>query len=184
VTAAPSVKPPVALGCTLAAAAFVVAIVIALTFVVFLESGSDHGALTLDPAASYEPGTVTRVAEEGLYIVRLEDEFFALDDLDAANRASEGARCRVAPLAPSDPALPAILDEFGDVISPAAGGSTLVFREDCNGALYDATGARLDAAGPALTRYRTTIDQAGRLVVDTTRPLCPGGRSDAPPSCP
>ena len=173
-TPAPSsLRPPVALGCT-AAAAFVGLVVLAIVMaVIFLDSGADAGQVTLDPIASYGVGSVTRLADRGLYVVRLRGtEILALGDLDAANRATMDRRCRVAPIATDDPDLPGLVVRYANSFSPAAAGGSLIFREDCNGALYDATGVRLDSEAPNLDRYPTAISDDGRLVVNTARRLC------------
>jgi hypothetical protein len=168
----PNARPPVALGCTVAAAALVVVVLTGIGLAVFLESGADDGDVTLDPVAAYAPGTYTRVAGEGFYVVNLDGQVFALADLDAANRAAQGRRCRVAPLDVADPALRQALDAYGDQRSPMAAGTTLVFYEACFGALYDAAGVRLDGPGPNLDRYEVDADDAGRLIVRTANRTC------------
>jgi len=166
-------RPPVLLGCVAAAAVVVLAIGMLAFLIVFLESGADTGRVKLEHVETYPRGTVHFIGEENLYLVRLMDgSLLALDDLDAANRARPERRCRVAILAGTDPRLPGIVEEFGTRMSPAAKGSTLVFREDCDGAVYDFTGLRLDAEGRNLDRYPVSIDATGAVVVDTSKREC------------
>lgn len=169
----PSPRPPVLLGCVTALAALVFLFGIGSCLVVYWESGADTGKVRLELAEAYGPGTVQFVGAHNLYIARLPGgAFLALADLDAANRANPARRCRVYPIPAADPALPALLDRYRGRLSTEARGSTLIFREDCNGALYDFTGIRLDADGPNLDRYPTSIDTDGYLVVDTSRRTC------------
>ena len=161
------------MGCGVIVGAFVIASVAFFAFVTFLESGSDTGKVTLEPVESYAPGNVTRAAEHGFFIVVLPDgELLALSDLDAANRASEDSRCRVAPISANDPALVEAMDAYQARMSPEAQSMGLVFREDCNNAHYDALGTRLDADGPNLDRLATSADEMDRLVVDTATRSC------------
>ncbi|MBE0609562.1 MAG: hypothetical protein IH609_09290 [Dehalococcoidia bacterium] len=166
-------RPPVLLGCV-SALAFVVAVFGFFAFlIVFLESGADTGKVRLEDAEAYVPGSVEFIGEENLFLVRLADgEYLALADLDAANRARPERRCRVAPMQLTDARLPGILERYGAVMSDDATGSTLVFREECDGALYDVTGLRLDIDGRNLDRYPVSIDSAGRVVVDTAKRQC------------
>ena len=169
----PSPRPPVLLGCVTALAALVFLFGIGSCLVVYWESGADTGKVRLELAEAYGPGTVQFVGAHNLYIARLPGgAFLALADLDAANRANPARRCRVYPIPAADPALPALLDRYRGRLSTEARGSTLIFREDCNGAIYDFTGIRLDADGPNLDRYRTSIDPNGYLVVDTSQRTC------------
>lgn len=164
---------PVFGGCFGIIAGGVILLAAMVFFVVFLNSGANTGKLILRDAASYRDGTVEFVGERNFYVVRLANgEFLALSDLDAANRATPGHRCRVAPLGISDRRLPDLLERYGTSMSPDARGATLLFHEDCNGAVYDLTGLRLDAEGPNLERYATTIDDQGRLIVDVSRRIC------------
>jgi hypothetical protein len=164
----------------MAAALGLVGLVIALG-VVFLESGSDDGKATLDPVRSYALGSVTYVSARNLFVVRLATgDVYALADLDAANRASASRRCRVGPVAATDPALPELLEKLGSRLSPEAAGSTLVFREDCFGAVYDVTGLRLDADDANLDRYPVEIDGKGNVVVNTARRQCSRRDATAP----
>ena len=57
-------------------------------------------------------------------------------------------------------------------MSAQAAGSTLVFREDCNKAIYDVTGMRLDSEAANLDRYFVAIDEEGRLTVDVSKRRC------------
>jgi hypothetical protein len=136
------------------------------------------GKAALDPVRSYALGSVTYVAARNLFVVRLATgDFYALADLDAANRASASRRCRVGPVAATDPALPGLLEKLGSRLSPEAAGSTLVFREDCFGAVYDVTGLRLDADEGNLDRYPVVLDGKGNVVVNTAKRQC--SRRDA-----
>jgi hypothetical protein len=166
-------RPPVLLGCV-AAVAFVVVVFGFFAFlIVFLESGAATGKVQLEDAEAYAPGSVEFIGEENLFLVRLGDgEYLALADLDAANRARPERRCRVAPMQRTDARLPAILERYSSRMSADAAGSTLVFREECGGAMYDVTGLRLDTDGPNLDRYPVSIDSAGRVVVDTAKRHC------------
>jgi hypothetical protein len=166
-------RPPVLLGCV-SALAFVVAVFGFFAFlIVFLESGADTGKVRLEDAEAYAPGSVEFIGEENLFLVRLADgEYLALADLDAANRARPERRCRVAPMQVTDARLPAILQRYGARMSADAAGSTLIFREECAGALYDVTGLRLDSDGRNLDRYPVTVDSTGHLVVDTAKRQC------------
>lgn len=170
--AAPSVRPPVALGCFGMLAAMVVIVAGAIFAVQYLESGT-HTKAVLDDAAAYAPSSITFEPDYNIFVVRMGDgTFFALSDLDQANRANQGHRCRVAPIPTSDPSLPGILDRYKGAFSPRAAGSTAVFRENCNGALYDATGVRLDGPGPNLDRHAVDINGDGMLTVNTAVRQC------------
>src|SRR3990172_3682073 len=127
----------------------------------------------LEDAEAYAPGSVEFVGEENLFLVRLADgAYLALADLDAANRARPERRCRGAPMQLTDARLPGILERYGAAMSDAAVGSTFVFREECDGALYDVTGLRLDGDGRNLDRYPVSVDGTGRVVVDTAKRHC------------
>lgn len=168
----PTARPPVALGCTAAVAVVAILVVVVVAGVGFLESGTEGGLVPLRQAASYGRGTVTFAGEHNLYVVRLENgDFLALADLDAANRANPGRRCRVAPIPTDDPALRGLLAQYGPRMSPGAAGSTLLFRETCNSALYDFTGVRLDQDGRNLDRYQTDI-RDGKLAVNLGTRTC------------
>lgn len=166
-------RPPVLLGCV-SAVAFVVAVFGFFAFlIVFLESGADTGKVRLEDAEAYARGSVEFVGEENLFLVRLEDgEYLALADLDAPNRARPERRCRVAPMQLTDARLPGILEHYGTAMSADAVGSTFVFREECDGAMYDVTGLRLDAEGRNLDRYPVSVDSTGHVVVDTAKRQC------------
>lgn len=184
---APAVRPPVALGCFGMVAAVVAIIAIVIFGVQYLESGTRTKAI-LGQAASYAPGSITFESDYNIYIVRMADgTFFALSDLDAANRESPGRRCRVAPIPTNDPDLPGILERYRNAFSPRAAGATAVFREDCNGALYDVTGVRLNGEGPNLDRHDVEIDDSGFLRVNTSVRRCTqriDGNPYAPIECP
>jgi hypothetical protein len=153
--------------------AVVVMVGIATFVIVFLDSGADRGRLVLRDYRSYATGSVEYVSERNFYLVRLGDgSFVALADLDQANREATGRRCRVQPVPPADPQLPSLLEEYRAGFSPRAAGATLVFRESCNGAVYDATGLRLDAEGPNLDRYQVGVNDAMELVVDASQRTC------------
>lgn len=183
----PSPRPPVFLGCFTALAVLVFLFGIGSCLVVYWESGADTGDIRLELAEAYAPGTVQYVGQRNLYVARLLDgSFLALADLDAANRANPARRCRVHPVPPGDPALPGLVDRYKERMSGAAPGSTLLFREDCNGALYDFTGVRLDADGPNLDRYPTSIDPSGYLIVNVSERQCSsreGPRTAVPREC-
>jgi len=168
-----SARPPVAFGCIVMATLLVVVIGIAAFAVAFLESGAESGLVRLEEAAAYPPGTVEFVGAQNLYLIRLLDEsFVALADLDAANRAATGRRCRVALVPLGDPSLAAVLQEFGPRMSPDAAGGRAVFREDCNGALYDVAGYRLDDEGRNLDRYPVVVASDGHVEIDVTTRQC------------
>lgn len=168
---------PVFMGCFGLFAVAVVAIGAIAFLFVFTGSSGNSGRLELRAADSYALGTVEFVRERNLYLVRLADgSFYALSDLDAANRAAEGTRCRVQPLAANDPLLPDLLDRFEEDVSAEASGSTLLFREACNEAVYDVTGKRLDAEGRNLDRFPVEENGAGNVVVDLRRRVCSENR--------
>lgn len=172
-TPPPAIRPPVLLGCTAILAAAGLVVLAVFLGVVFLDSGADSGDVVLEPAGAYGPGTVTRIAGRGFYLVRLPDgAVLALSDLDAANRAAADRRCKVSAMAADDPALPGLLARYRNSFSLAAAGASLIFREDCHGALYDPAGIRLDADGPNLDRYATSTNGEGRVVVSLGRRTC------------
>lgn len=169
----PNQRPPVFLGCFTALAVLVLLFGVGSCLVVYWESGADTGELRLELAEAYGRGTVQFVPARNFFVARLMDgSFLALADLDAANRANPARRCRVQVVAGTDPALPGLLEQFGNRMSPPARGSSLLFRETCNGAVYDFTGVRLDADGPNLDRYATSIDVTGHLVVNVSQRTC------------
>jgi len=178
---------PAGFGCFALAAGATLALAFATLAVLFLDSGADDGKLVLDDADSYAPGSVEFAAQRNFYLVRLgQGDYYALADLDAANRAAPQRRCRVAPIPASDPALPGLLASYGSRLSARAAGSTLLFREGCNGAVYDVTGVRLDAEAPNLDRYPVSIRSDGRLVIDVRKRTCSerrGGNVAAPVAC-
>jgi hypothetical protein len=169
----PSPRPPVFLGCFTAVAALLLLVGIVSFFIIYWESGANTGEYRLDHAEAYPRGSVQFFGPRNFFIARLADgSFLALDDLDAANRAALGRRCRVQAVPANDPTLPALLERYEERLSPAARRSRFLFREDCNGALYDFTGVRLDADGPNLDRYTTSIDATGHLVVNVSERFC------------
>jgi hypothetical protein len=172
-TETPSIRPPVALGCFSAVAVVFLVVMFGFFALRFLDSGADTGEMMLDVEAAYMPGTATYVGARNFYLVRLGlRDFYALADLDAANRANAVRRCRAVPVQPMDPSLPGLIERLQGRMSPAATGSTLVFREDCFGAVYDVTGVRLDGEGPNLDRYPVTVNAQGRVVVDVADREC------------
>ncbi len=184
-----SVAPrPVAFGCTMAAFAVGILVLFVFLAAAFLESGADTGETSLEAPEAYARGSFELNPQRGFYFVRMVDgEFLALSSLDAANRAAGGQRCRVAPLPTDDPALPELLNRYAARLNPQAAGTTVLFREDCNGAVYDVTGLRLDAEGPNLDRHPVTVRADGRLSVDVSERLCTrreGSELFAPVECP
>ncbi len=178
-------RQPVALGCFLMAAIGAGIIGLAIVLVAWLSSGST--TVALDDARAYAVGSVEFVPARNLFVVRLtEIEYLALDDLDAANRANQGRRCRVQPLAAADPARAALVQQYASRMSPAAAGSTFVFRESCNNAVYDVAGVRLDTDGPNLDRHPVDIDEQGRLTVNIAKRVCTersGAKLSQPREC-
>lgn len=177
----PSTKPPVAAGC-LAAAAWALLLGIAGVFVIiFLDSGANTGKVTLEPAAAYRAGTVEFLRGRAVYLVRLPDgDFLALSNLDAANRATPGRQCRIAPIPVGDRDLAGLVTRYRAELSPPAQGTELLFREDCNGAVYDVAGMRLDTHGTNLDRHPVAIDDRGRAVVDLARRICTARTASEP----
>jgi hypothetical protein len=57
-------------------------------------------------------------------------------------------------------------------MSDEAAGSTVVFRESCNNAVYDVTGVRLDTEGRNLDRHPVSITDDGFLSVNVARRVC------------
>jgi len=165
-------RPPIALGCAVALTVLIGAIALAAFSVTYLESGAETRTIALAPGASYAFGSVTSVAEERLYVVRLgEGTFLALADLNDASRAAGRQECRVAPIAREDPRLAGLLARHDARISPAAKGLRFLFT-GCDGALYDVTGIRIDGDGANLDRYATSSDDEGRLTVDLQDRTC------------
>lgn len=168
-----SARPPVALGCAFMVTALVALFIVGACVTIYLDSGANTGEMVLDDARAYAEGSYQYVGERNYFVVRLPDSsFVALSDLDAANRATPERRCRVQAVPPDDPANGAIIAEYGQRISSQAGGWTLVFRETCNGAIYDAAGIRIDRDGRNLDRYPASVNPQGRLVVDVSTREC------------
>jgi hypothetical protein len=166
-------RPPVALGCAAAVVVVTLVVLAFVFFVVFLGGGTASDSVTLSDADAYAPGTVTYNGDHNFYIVRLKDTgFIILADMDAANRASTTRKCRVQPMKTDDPNLLKFLQQYATKMSPEAQATTFLFREECNGAVYDITGVRLDAEGPNLARYSSSIDSGGKLVVDLQSQHC------------
>ena len=164
-------RPPVLLGCTAVVATLIFLVGVGACAILFLESGADSGTFQLETAEGYAPGSVEFLGERNLFVVRtLDGAYFVLLDLDAANRVNQGTRCRVQPIPRSDPELVAIQSRYQSQFSPEAAGLAIVFRESCNGAVYDATGVRLDAEDARnLDRYRVEVATNGRLEVQAAR---------------
>ena len=166
-------RRPVAMGCAFAAMALVGVVAVLAFAIVFLESGSATGKVRLDVAEAYGVGSIEFIGARNFYLIRVSPrEFIALSDLDAANRANQQRRCRVAPIARDDPGLPTLLERFANATNAAAAGSTLLFREACNGVLYDVTGLRLDGEGANLDRYPIAFDSSGHVTVDVSKRIC------------
>lgn len=183
----PSARPPVFLGCLAMASALFAFVVVIVLAVQYFESGATARAV-LDDAESYPVGTYEFVPEHNIFIVRLRDgTHLALDDLDAANRANPAVRCRVQPVTPAMGAsFTALRDQYARRMSPDAAGANLVFRETCNGAVYDYAGIRLDADGPNLDRHNVAINDDGRLTVNVVTRECSERTDDdlsAPRTC-
>ncbi len=148
--------------------------------ILFLGSGAETGKIELRAADTYAPGSYDYNGERNFYLIRLGNgSFLALADLDAANRAATGHRCRVAPIPGNDPDLPALLDQYRAQLDGPAEGSTLLFREDCNGAVYNVLGERLGADERNLDRFDVSISSRGRVVVDVSKRRCSLGPFDA-----
>ena len=182
-----TVRPPVALGCFFAMAVVVAFVGIVMFGVVFLESGANTGELRLESAEAYAPGSVEFIAEENIYLARLfDDSFVALSDLDAANRANQGRRCRVMLLATDDSSLGITPASLASQMSPEAVGATSVLAESCLGSVYDIAGVRLNGPGANLDRYAVSVDSGGRVVIDTSERQCSRrtlGATSAPGAC-
>lgn len=167
------IRPPVGLGCGAAVAMVVLAIVAVGFFVVFLGGGTSSDVITLAPAATYAPGTVTYDGEHNIYVARLAKAgFVILGDMDRANRESTTRKCRVQPMSSDDKELVPLTQQYSARMSPEAQSTTFLFKEACNGAIYDITGVRLDADGPNLPRYSSTVDASGKLEVDLKSRRC------------
>lgn len=166
-------RPPVAVGCGAAILAILGVVLAFVFFVVFLNGGSESSTVTLANADSYAPGSVTYNGDHRVYIVRMQKgEFIILADLDAANEASTTRKCRVQPIKTDDPQFLAMVKQYTPKMSTEAQSMPFLFREACNGAVYDITGLRLDSGGPNLARYASSIDPSGKLVVDLRSKHC------------
>ena len=168
-----AVRPPVFLGCFFAAAALVIVVLGATFFIKFLESGANTGKVRLDVPDAYAIGSVEFNGEHNFFLVRLPDaSFLAISDLDAANRANQARRCRVALTDIADSSLGVPADTLSKRMTAPATGARAVFRETCNGAIYDIAGARLNGDGPNLDRFTVSIGADGHLGVDTSARTC------------
>ena len=183
-----AVRPPVALGCVGALAAVVVFGAFLVFVIIFLDSGADSGKVRLEVPEAYAEGSIEFIGEKNFFLVRLRDgSFFAISDLDAANRANQARRCRVQLTSLSDPGIAAEADRLRGSMSPQSLGAASVLRETCNGAIYDLAGARLAGTGPNLDRFPVSLDGAGRLLVDSSKRECSersGGEVFARVDCP
>jgi len=151
--------------------------------ILFLGSGAETGEVTLRDADSYAPGSYDYNGERNFYLVRLGNgTFLAFSDLDQANREAAGRRCRVAPIPGNAPDLADLLEQYRSKLDGPAAGTTLLFREDCNRAVYNVLGERLDGEGRNLDRLDVSVDDRGRIVVDVSRRRCSVGPFDAPTS--
>ena len=177
---APS-RPPVLLGCVAMLATLFALAGAGACAIAFLESGADSGTFQLEDADAYAPGSVEFLGDRNLFVVRtLDGAYFALLDLDAANRANQGRRCRVQLIPRSDPDLVALQSRYQAQFAVQAAGLPILFRESCNGAVYDATGVRLDEEGARnLDRYAVSVARNGRLELRASR-IC-SRRSSADP---
>ncbi|MEX0783633.1 MAG: hypothetical protein WD557_13395 [Dehalococcoidia bacterium] len=167
-------RPPVLLGCAALVAVVVAVILGGVCAAVFLESGADSGKVQLEDADAYAPGSITYNGEFNFFVVRSrEGEFFALDDLDAANRANQGRRCRALALSPRDPDREQLVTRYQAAMSPQGRSLGIILRENCNGAVYDGLGVRLDTPGERnLDRFAVREASNGRLEVSTGERLC------------
>jgi hypothetical protein len=163
----------VALGCVGALAVAGLTVFIVVIGIQFAESGADTGRTVLDVPEAYARPSVTRVGDRQVWLVRTRSgRFFALADLDAANREAAGRKCRVNPIADTNSELVPLLQEYVGALSGPAAETPLLFREDCKSALYDAAGVRLDGPGPNLDRYETSVDEQGRLIFEAGKRVC------------
>jgi hypothetical protein len=168
-----TVRPPVFLGCFLAIAAVLAVLFFGAFAVKFFESGANDGKVRMNVPDAYAIGSVEFVGANNFFLVRLTDAtFLALSDLDAANRANQARRCRVALTDVADSSLGVETALLEAKMTAGATGARAVFRETCNGAIYDIAGARLAGDGPNLDRYPMTIGADGHLVVDTSKREC------------
>jgi hypothetical protein len=120
------------------------------------------------PAENYEPGDLTEVAPERLWIVRLEDgEFIALYN-KSPKQQQLGSNCRVR------------FDENAQLIGlPQLPGFSGAFVEQCDGltATWRADGRFAGGAGYGdLDRFETSVDEEGRLIVKTNTRTCTKSR--------
>lgn len=168
----PPTGKPSATGCVLALAAVAASVAAAALFLVFLESGADSGQVVLLDQRAYAQGTVTYVPDQGFFLVRLAGGFVALADLDAANGAAAGRRCRVHTIEGGTTVADDLLARFASRASSPARGAVLLLGEDCNGAVYDVAGVRLDRDGPNLDRFAVTVNERGRVVVSPQERSC------------
>ncbi len=167
-------RPPVLLGCGALLGFLVVLVIGGVCAAEFLESGADSGVLELKDAGAYALGSVEFVPDANFFIVRDRNGgFHALDNLDPDNRANPARRCRVQVIVSAQPEFAEIRAGFDAAFSPTGRALPFLFREDCNGALYDGTGLRLDAPGERnLDAFAVTEARNGRLQVSTGERIC------------
>lgn len=166
-------RPSALLGCFTILTLVVALGLAAGACVIFLDSGADTGTLVLEQAESYERGSLRYYGESNVYLVRLPDGvFYALSNLDQANRAAEGSRCRVQSTAVTSPSIADRYAEVAGAVSPAAAGANAVFTESCNGAIYDATGIVLTGLGYNLDRHPVSVRDDGRLAIELAEREC------------
>ena len=162
-----------AIGCSLALLAVVLAVLFVGGCIAFAESGADSGKVTLRDANSYEFGSVDFIGENNFFLSRTpQGEFLALSDLDSANRSNAARQCRANLVNFRDPAHPRLTQEYSGRFSSEAGSSRVLFREACNDAVYDLAGVRLDEDGRNLDQFSVTIDDRNQVVVDVSRRIC------------
>ncbi|HJP40878.1 MAG TPA: hypothetical protein QGF35_04150 [Dehalococcoidia bacterium] len=167
-----------ALGCFLTIATIGLLTLTVIFLVVFLESGADTGEVVLLDQRTYPPGTIIHVAEHGFFVVRIGADLLAISDLDAAN-ATAGRKCRARLVPPGSEVRPGPEPTLLGRASPEAEGSVLFLAEECNGAVYDVVGTRLDRDGPNLDRFAVEIDDSGSIVVDRQSRSCTLRRDEA-----
>jgi hypothetical protein len=170
---APS-RPPVLLGCAALLGIAVLLVAGGVCAAIFLESGADSGVVELEDADAYAPGSVDFVPDANLFVVRDRDgDFHVLDNLDAANRANPARRCRVQLIPSAHPNFDGIRSQFDAAFSPEGRALPFVFGEDCNGAVYDGTGLRLNGPGERnLDSFAVSRARSGDLQVHTGQRTC------------
>jgi hypothetical protein len=171
--AAPEPRSRGRFGCL---ARIVLAIAAAIALVVVIGETFDQGdsakppstRIDVGPAENYLPGDLTELANEPIWIVRLEDgEFIALYNT-SPKQQQLGSGCRVR------------FDESAQLIDlPQLPGFRGAFVEECDDlrATWRADGAFAGGAGYGdLDRFETSVDAAGRLIVETGTRTCTKSR--------